>query len=51
MVLDGSVEPGDKIVVDAEGDELRFEVESGGAQISDAEQEEAEQAEPATTRA
>jgi ATP-dependent Clp protease ATP-binding subunit ClpC len=51
MVLDGSVEPGDKIVVDAEGDELKFEVESGGAQISDAEQEEAEQAEPATTRA
>ena len=49
MVLDGSVEPGDKIVVDAEGDELKFEVESGGAQISDAEQEEAEQPEPART--
>jgi ATP-dependent Clp protease ATP-binding subunit ClpC len=47
MVLGGSVEPGDKVVVDAEGDELNFEVESGGAQISDVEQEEAEQAEPA----
>jgi ATP-dependent Clp protease ATP-binding subunit ClpC len=32
MVLDGSVEPGDKIAVDAKGDELRFDVESGGAQ-------------------
>jgi ATP-dependent Clp protease ATP-binding subunit ClpC len=31
MVLDGSVEPGDKITVDAKGDEPRFEVESGGA--------------------
>jgi ATP-dependent Clp protease ATP-binding subunit ClpC len=49
MVLDGSVEPGDKTVVDAEGDELKFEVEPGGAQISDAEQEEAEQPEPART--
>ena len=49
MVLDGSVEPGDKIVVNAEGDELKFDVESGGAQISDAEQKEAEQPEPART--
>jgi hypothetical protein len=39
------------IVVDAEGNELAFEVESGGAQISDVEQEKAEQAEPAATRA
>jgi ATP-dependent Clp protease ATP-binding subunit ClpC len=47
IVLDGSVEPGDKIVVDARGDELKFEVESGGAQISEVEQEEAAQTEPA----
>jgi ATP-dependent Clp protease ATP-binding subunit ClpC len=49
MVLDGSVQPGDKITVDTDGDELTFEVESGGAQID--EQEETESAEPAATRA
>lgn len=49
MVLNGSVQPGDKITVEAKGDELTFDVESGGAQIDDAEQEEA--AEPAATRA
>jgi hypothetical protein len=27
-VLDGSVEPGDKVAVDAKGDELTFDVES-----------------------
>jgi ATP-dependent Clp protease ATP-binding subunit ClpC len=41
MVLDESVKEGDKIVVDAEGDELRFEVESGAAELEPAEQEEA----------
>jgi hypothetical protein len=30
-VLDGSVEPGDKVAVDAKGDGLTFDVESGGA--------------------
>jgi ATP-dependent Clp protease ATP-binding subunit ClpC len=41
MVLASAVEPGDKVVVDADGDELRFDVEPGAAQISDAEAEEA----------
>jgi ATP-dependent Clp protease ATP-binding subunit ClpC len=41
MVLDESVKEGDKIVVEAEGDELRFEVESGAAELEPAEQEEA----------
>jgi hypothetical protein len=31
MLLDGSVEPGDKVAVDAAGDRLRFEVEEGAA--------------------
>jgi ATP-dependent Clp protease ATP-binding subunit ClpC len=31
MLLDGSVEPGDKIAVDAAGDRLRFEVDEGAA--------------------
>jgi ATP-dependent Clp protease ATP-binding subunit ClpC len=31
MVLDGSVEPGDKAAVDVEDDQLRFEVEKGAA--------------------
>ena len=31
MVLGGSVEPGDKVAVDREGEELRFDVEQGGA--------------------
>ena len=31
MVLDGSVEPGDKVVVDPDGEELRFAVEKGAA--------------------
>ena len=30
MVLDGSVEPGDRVAVDREG-ELRFDVEQGAA--------------------
>jgi ATP-dependent Clp protease ATP-binding subunit ClpC len=31
MLLDGSVEPGDRVAVDIEGDHLRFEVEEGAA--------------------
>ncbi|HEX6679289.1 MAG TPA: AAA family ATPase [Gaiellaceae bacterium] len=31
MLLDGSVEPGDKVAVDVEGDQLRFEVEEGAS--------------------
>jgi ATP-dependent Clp protease ATP-binding subunit ClpC len=31
MLLDGSVEPGDKVAVDVTGDRLRFEVEEGAA--------------------
>ena len=31
MLLDGSVEPGDKVAVDGAGDRLRFEVEEGAA--------------------
>jgi ATP-dependent Clp protease ATP-binding subunit ClpC len=41
MVLAGTVGPGDKVVVDADGDELTFDVQSGAAQISEAEAEEA----------
>ena len=31
MVLDGSLEPGDEVVVDRDGEELRFDVEKGAA--------------------
>jgi ATP-dependent Clp protease ATP-binding subunit ClpC len=31
MVLGGDVEPGDKVLVEADGDELKFDVEKGGA--------------------
>jgi hypothetical protein len=51
MVLEGSVQPGDKITVEADGDELRFDVESGAAQFGDEDLEEAEKAEPAAARA
>jgi ATP-dependent Clp protease ATP-binding subunit ClpC len=51
MVLNGSVQPGDKITVDADGDELTFDVESGAAQFADEDLAEAEKAEPAPTRA
>jgi ATP-dependent Clp protease ATP-binding subunit ClpC len=51
LVLDASVEPGDKISVDVDGDTLKFDVDSGGAQIDEAEQEEAESASLAETRA
>jgi ATP-dependent Clp protease ATP-binding subunit ClpC len=52
MVLDGSVEPGDKVKVDVVGDDLQFEVETGAAEISDSEAEEAAEREeqPAGTR-
>jgi ATP-dependent Clp protease ATP-binding subunit ClpC len=40
LVLDGSVEPGDKVAVDVDGDELRFQVERGAAPELLREQEE-----------
>jgi ATP-dependent Clp protease ATP-binding subunit ClpC len=40
LVLDGSVEPGDKVAVDVDGDELRFQVEKGAAPELLREQEE-----------
>jgi ATP-dependent Clp protease ATP-binding subunit ClpC len=41
MVLDGSAGEGDKISVDAQDGELRFELEAGAAELQKAEQEEA----------
>jgi hypothetical protein len=40
MVLGGSVQPGDKVVVGVEDDDLNFEVESGAARelVEEAEQ-------------
>ena len=40
LVLDGSVEPGDKVAVDVDGAELRFQVEKGAAPELLREQEE-----------
>jgi len=40
LVLEGSVEPGDKVDVDLDGDELRFDVEKGAAPELLREQEE-----------
>ena len=38
MVLAGTVEPGDKVIVDLDDDKLRFDVETGGAsELQDAE--------------
>jgi ATP-dependent Clp protease ATP-binding subunit ClpC len=51
MLLGGSLEPGDKVTVTAEGDELRFEVERGAAQIGEEQAKEAEAAETAGARA
>ena len=31
MVLGDDVEPGDKVLVEADGDELKFDVQKGGA--------------------
>jgi hypothetical protein len=48
LVLSGDLEPSDKVKVDADGDDLRFDAEKGGA--SDLLQEEQEQApEPAAS--
>jgi ATP-dependent Clp protease ATP-binding subunit ClpC len=41
LVLDGQVNEGDKIVVDDDGDQPRFEVEKGAAKLEEAEQQEA----------
>jgi ATP-dependent Clp protease ATP-binding subunit ClpC len=46
MVLDGSVEPGDKVVVDVEGDRLRFDVREGAAPELLRERKEEETPEP-----
>ena len=52
LVLGGSVEPGDKVAVSASGDDLHFDVETGGAaELLQAEDEEQRQEEPAATRA
>ena len=39
MVLSGALQPGDKVTVDVVDDELEFDVESGGSQISEGEAE------------
>jgi ATP-dependent Clp protease ATP-binding subunit ClpC len=46
MVLAGTVEPGDKVIVDLDGDELRFAVETGGASELQNAEAEAESPEP-----
>ncbi len=52
LVLGGSVEPGDKVAVSASGDDLHFDVETGGAaELLQAEDEEQRQEEPAATPA
>jgi ATP-dependent Clp protease ATP-binding subunit ClpC len=52
LVLGGSVEPGDKVVVSVSGDDLHFDVETGGAaELLQAEDEEQRQEEPAATPA
>ena len=52
LLLGGSVEPGDKVSVNASGDDLHFDVETGGAaELLQAEDEEQRQEEPAATPA
>jgi ATP-dependent Clp protease ATP-binding subunit ClpC len=52
LVLGGSVEPGDKVAVSASGDDLHFDVDTGGAaELLQAEDEEQRQEEPAATPA
>jgi ATP-dependent Clp protease ATP-binding subunit ClpC len=54
LVLGGSVEPGDKVVVSVAGDDLHFDVETGGAaELLDAEgePEQERREEPAGARA
>jgi ATP-dependent Clp protease ATP-binding subunit ClpC len=48
MVLAGDVEAGDRVVVEADGDELTFEVERGGQEVVEGEGH-AEPAQPART--
>jgi ATP-dependent Clp protease ATP-binding subunit ClpC len=54
MVLGGRLEPGDKVSVDADGDELEFEIETGAAQFADesgdGERVDTEAAQPAATQ-
>jgi ATP-dependent Clp protease ATP-binding subunit ClpC len=54
MVLGGRLEPGDKVSVDADGDELEFEIETGAAQFadesSDGERVDTEAAQPTATQ-
>jgi hypothetical protein len=47
MLLAGTCGPGDKVVVDASDGELSFEVEAGGASLTEEEAELAATAEPA----
>jgi ATP-dependent Clp protease ATP-binding subunit ClpC len=52
MVLAGTVEPGDKVIVELEDDKLQFEIEAGGApelQDADAEEESSQPVEAART--
>ncbi len=52
LLLGGSVEPGDKVAVSASGDDLHFDVETGGAaELLQTEDEEQRQEEPAATPA
>jgi len=52
LLLGGSVEPGDKVAVSASGDDLHFDVETGGAaELLQVEDEEQRQEEPAATPA
>jgi ATP-dependent Clp protease ATP-binding subunit ClpC len=51
LVLGGSVEPGDKVAVSATGDDLHFDVETGGAAELLQADEEQRQEEPAATPA
>ena len=52
LVLSGNVQPGDKIVVSVAGDDLHFDVETGGAaELLDAEEEEQRREEPAAAPA
>jgi ATP-dependent Clp protease ATP-binding subunit ClpC len=54
MVLGDRLEPGDKVTVDADGDELKFEVDAGGAQLAEpgaeGDQAEREAAQPAAAK-
>ncbi|HEX7256222.1 MAG TPA: AAA family ATPase, partial [Gaiellaceae bacterium] len=52
MVLGGTVQPGDKVIVGVAGDDLHFDVETGGAaELLEAEEEAERKEEPAATPA